>query len=116
MPRLVEINPGVLLISIFNVVIVFLLFRNYFPLEKGEALHLKPDYPSPKDALRLVWLKSGHWFLIRFLKNFVNEFLLFRNYLPLEKELVLHLNKPESPSPKNALCLVWLKSAHCFGG
>ena len=41
--------------------------------------------------------------------KFVNVFSLFRNYLPLEKGWVLHLNKLESPSPKNALCLVWLK-------
>ena len=41
--------------------------------------------------------------------KFVNVFSLFRYYLPLEKGWVLHLNKIESPSPKNALCLVWLK-------
>ena len=31
-------------------------------------------------------------------------FLVFSNYLPLEKDLALHLNKLETPSPKNALC------------
>ena len=44
----------------------------------------------------------------RFL-NFVNAFSLFRYYLPLEKGGVLCLNKLESPSPKDALCQVWLK-------
>ena len=43
--------------------------------------------------------------------NFVNVFSLFRNYLPLEKGGALHLNKLESPSPKYALCEVWLKMA-----
>ena len=38
--------------------------------------------------------------------NFV--FSLFRNYLPLEKGRA-HLNKLEFPSPKDALCQVWLK-------
>ena len=38
--------------------------------------------------------------------NFVNVFLLFRNYLPFEKGGALHLNKFESPSPKDALCQV----------
>ena len=36
-------------------------------------------------------------------------FSLFRNYLPLEKGGALYLNKLESPSPKDALCQVWLK-------
>ena len=49
----------------------------------------------------------------RFL-NFVNVFSLFPNYLPLEKDGALHLNKLESPSPKDALCQVWLKFAQWF--
>ena len=32
--------------------------------------------------------------------NFINIFLIFRNYLPLEKGGVLHLNKFDSPSTK----------------
>ena len=64
---------------------VFLLFCNYLPLEKGEALHLnKFKSPSPKDALCQVWLKLAQWFWKRFI-NFINVFSLFRNYLPLEK-------------------------------
>ena len=35
--------------------------------------------------------------------------LLIRNYLPLENGGNLHLNKLESPSPRDALCQVWLK-------
>ena len=46
--------------------------------------------------------------------NFVNLFSLFLNYLHLEKGMALHLNKFESPSPKDALCQVWLKLAHWF--
>ena len=33
---------------------------------------------------------------------------------PLEKERALHLNKLKSPSPKDALCQVWLKLGHTF--
>ena len=36
------------------------------------------------------------------------------NYLPLAKGGGLHLNKLESPSPKDALCQVWLKLAQWF--
>ena len=46
--------------------------------------------------------------------NFVNVFSLFRYYLPLEKGGALHLNKLESPLPKDALCQVWLKLAQWF--
>ena len=41
-------------------------------------------------------------------------FRYFGNNLPLEKGLVLHLNKLESPSPKDALCQVWLKLTQWF--
>jgi hypothetical protein len=49
----------------------------------------------------------------RFLKIF-SAFLLFRYYLPLERGYPLLLNKPESPSPKDDLCQVWLKFAQWF--
>ena len=41
-------------------------------------------------------------------------FSLFHNYLPLEKGGALHLNKFESPPPKDALCQVWLKLTQWF--
>ena len=41
-------------------------------------------------------------------------FLLFGNYLPLEKGGALHLNKFEFQWPKASLCQVWLKLALCF--
>ena len=41
-----------------SVVNVFLLFCNYFPLEKGVVLHLnKLKCLLPRDALRQVWWK-----------------------------------------------------------
>ena len=43
-----------------------------------------------------------------------NVFSLFRNYLPWEKGRNLHFNKIDSPSPKDALCQVWLKLVHWF--
>ena len=46
--------------------------------------------------------------------NFVIVFSQFHNYLPLEKGSTLYLNKLETPSPKDALCQVWLKLAHWF--
>ena len=50
--------------------------------------------------------------LEKFFENFINVFLLFHNYLPLEKGRTLHLNTFASPSPKDALCQVWLKMVH----
>ena len=46
--------------------------------------------------------------------NFVNVFLLFCNYLHLEKGGALYLKKIESSSPKNALFEVLLKLAQWF--
>ena len=46
--------------------------------------------------------------------NFINVFSLFCNYLPSEKGEALHLNKLESPSPRDTLCQVWLKLAQWF--
>ena len=90
-------------------------FNYYLPLEKGMAPHLnKHDFPSPKDALCQVWLKLALWFLRRRFLKFVHVILLFGNYLPLEKCMALHLNKFESPSPKDALCQAWLKLAQWF--
>ena len=89
---------------------LFSLFRIYLPIEKGGALHLnKLESPSPKDALCQVWLKLAQWLWRRRFFNFVNVFSLFRNYLPLGKGGAHHLNKLESPLPKDALCQVWLK-------
>ena len=69
--------------------------------------HLKKlESPSPKDAMCQDWLKLAQWFWRGEFFYFVNVFLLFCNYLPLEKGGVLHLNKLESPSPKDALWLV----------
>ena len=48
--------------------------------------------------------------------NFVNVFLLFRNYIyiSLGKGRAFHFNKLEYPSPKDDLCQVWLKLAQWF--
>ena len=96
----------------FYFVNVCSLFRNYLPLEKGGALNLnKIESPSHKNALCQVWMKLAQWFWRRRFLNVINVLSLFRNYLPLEKGGALHLNKVESPSPKDALCQVWLKLA-----
>ena len=41
-------------------------------------------------------------------------FALFKNFLLLAESVALHLNKLESPSPKDALCQVWLKLDQWF--
>ena len=99
----------------FKFVNVFLQFRNYLPLESGGALHLnKFESPLPKDDLCQVWLKMAQWFWRRRFLIFVNVFSQLCNYLPLEKAGALHLNKLESPSPKDALCQFWLKLVQWF--
>ena len=73
------------------------------------ALHLNNlDDSSPKDVLYQIWLKLIQWFLRRRFLNFVNVFLLFRNYLPLGKGGTVHLNKLELSSHTDALCQICL--------
>ena len=74
----------------------------------------KIESTSPKDASCQVWLKLAQWFCRKIFKYFVNEFSLFLYYLPFERCVALHLNKLESPLPKDALCQVWLKLTHWF--
>ena len=117
-PRMLCANFGwnwLMVLKIFKVCPCIFDILLSFPFEKGVALHLnKLKPPSPKDALCQVWLKLAQWFWRRGFLNFVNVFSLFRNYLPMEKGGALHLNKLESPSPKDALCQVWLKLAQWF--
>ena len=86
-PSLEKIGSVFLEKRIFkNFVNVFSLFRNYLPLEKGRPIYLnKLKSPSPKDTLYKAWLKLAEWFWRRRILNFVNVYLLFHNYLPLEK-------------------------------
>ena len=84
---------------------MYFAIRNYLPFEKGVALNLnKFGSTLPKDALFQVWLKLVQWFLRRRFLNLVNVYLDFGNYIALENRMPIHLNKPESPSPKDALC------------
>ena len=46
--------------------------------------------------------------------NIFHIISLFCYYLPLNKGMVLHLNKIESPLPKEHLYQVWLKLAQWF--
>ena len=99
----------------YNLIITLIKRRKKKLYEKLLVLHLqKFESPSPKDALCQVWLKLAQWFWLRGFFNFINVFWLFQNYLPLEKGRALHLNKLKSPSPKDALCQVWLKLDQVF--
>ena len=86
---------------------------NYQLFRYWMVLHLnKFKSPSPR-MLSAKWLKLSKWFWRRGFLNFVNVFSLFRNNLPLKRE-DLHLYGLKSPSPKNALCKVWLKLTQWF--
>ena len=69
---------------------------------------------------RMLYAKIGlNWPISSGKKNliyFVNIFSVFRDYLPLKKDMALPLNKLESSSPKDALCQVWLKLASLLWG
>jgi hypothetical protein len=78
-------------------------FCDYLHCEEDLALYLnKLEFPSPKNDLYQVWLKLACWFWKRCSKNF-SLFLLFYNYLPLEKDVPLDLNEFE-PTPQRMIC------------
>ena len=66
-------------------------------------------YCAEKVALGLD-LISPYFYSVR--ERTVSVFSLFRNYLSLEKNVALYLNKLESTLPKDVLCQVWLRLAH----
>ena len=60
-------------------------------LDKGRSpIFDKLDFPSTKDVSCRIRLKLAQLFLRKTFLNFINVFLLFRNYLPLEKDGTLH--------------------------
>ena len=61
------------------------------------------EYPISKDAFCQVWLKLAQSFLRRFF-NFVNVSLLFGNYFPLVKGVILHLKKLQFSCDQRILC------------
>ena len=81
---------------------------------------------GPKNSFEQTWISSTQaWFVPSLVEigpvvqekkilNIFNIILHFRYYLPLEKGAALHLNKFESPLPKDALCQVWFKFAKQF--
>jgi hypothetical protein len=80
-------------------------FYNYLSFEEDLALYLnKVEFPSPKDNLYQVWVNLACWFWRRFFFLIFSVFLLFCYYLPLVRGNPLHLNKLESPPPKDDLC------------
>ena len=81
-------------------------------MEEDVALHLKKLESSlPENALIQEWLKLPLCFWGKRFFNFVNAFLIFCYYLPLEKGMAFHLKKLKLSSTKNDLCQVWLKLA-----
>ena len=87
-PRMLCVKIGWNWLSEENVVISSMNFRFFViisPWKRAGPLNWKIESPSPKDALRQVWLKLAQWFWRKRFLNCVNVFSLFRNYLPLEK-------------------------------
>ena len=105
-------------INTYDFVITFIKKRkkhHYQHFENWTIFHLnKLESPSLRYALCKIWFKLTQWFWRRILLNFINVFSLSHNYLPLENSDTLHLNKLESPSPKDDLCQVWLKLVKWF--
>ena len=94
---------------------IFSLFCYYLPLENGMALRLNSlDFPSPKDDLALCLVEIGPLGLKKKIIKDCQCIFAISSLSPLEKCMTLHLNRLESPSPKDTLCQIWLKLALWF--
>ena len=108
MPNLVEISPVVLDKKIFLISSIY--FRYFIIISPWKRVG--PFIWTNLNHQRLLCAKFG-WFWKKNFLNFVNVFLLFRFYLPLEKGMALHLFKLESTSSKNAVYQVfWISSMY----
>ena len=95
MSNLFETGPADLQKILKFLSMYFRYFVIISPGKWGVALH----FNKPKDAL------------FEISPFFVNVFLLVRNYFPLEKGVVLQLNRLSFPSLKDASCKGSLKLA-----
>ena len=87
---------------------IFKLPQCIFAISLFSPLRLNNlESPLPKDSSCRVWLQLFLWFSRRRPLNSLpqNVFLLFRYYLPFEKDRALHLNKLESPVIKTCYCI-----------
>ena len=88
---------------------LFTISLSYIPLKKGRG-----------SVFEQTWIPVAQGCFVPSLVELENFFLfrqcisLFRYYLPLKKGVALHSNKLVSPSPKDALCQVWLSMAQWF--
>jgi hypothetical protein len=99
----------------FCIFSVFLHFCYYLPLKVTNGHHMnKSESPSPKDDLGQVWLKLAQWFWRRRFFCIFQCIFTFSLLSPLEMTNGHHMNKSESPSPKDDLGQVWLKLAQWF--
>ena len=89
----------------------------HLALEKDMILHFnKLEHPLSNDGLCQMLWTLAQWFRRAkalvvlekkvFEKTLINVFSFTGYCLPLERVVVLHFNKLESPSPRDALCQV----------
>ena len=89
---------------------------NYLPLEKDGALNLKKTWiPFTQECFVPSLVEIGPVVLEKKIFKFRQcIFAICVIISPWKRAGALHLNKLESPSPKDALCQVWLKLAQWF--
>ena len=105
MPSLVEPGPPVLGEKVWQCIFAILFF---FPWKRDWIIwtNLNPLHP------RMLCAKFGCSWHCGSGEDF--QFSLFRYLSPWERECTFILNKLQSPSLKDALCQVYLKSAQWF--
>lgn len=80
--------------------------------ENRDLNKLKPTIPDNASILNPPFL--SRFFENKIVKENNNTFLITIHYLLLKLYLIVHSNKSDYPSPKNALCQVRLKLTQWF--
>ena len=89
-------------VLIWQVLVCTKVLKGHGDFQKGRGPSFEQTWIPYILCAKFGW-KMVQWFWRRRIFKFVNLFTLFRNYLPLGKDGPLHLNKLESPTPKDAL-------------
>ena len=94
------------------------IYFRYFllsPLGKGQGPSFEQTWiPFTQGSFVTSWVEIGSVFLKKEIFKFWQLIFAISQLSPFRKENAFHVNKLETPSPKDALCQIWLKLAQLF--
>ena len=112
---MVEIGPVVLARKLFHFRWCIFAFSLLTPVGKGQGPSFYQNwFPFTQGCFVPKLVKVGPVILEKKIFEFRQCIFAILLFFPFGKGRVFYLNKLDSPSPKDALCQLWSKFAHCF--